>query len=160
MKRSVAAVAVGLFGLFACVDAEPERHIYDRGETGFLVIRNLGHELVAVGGCNPSFYEERVSGSWLPDPLIRPACGFFTNPDGTHELERYEIIRPGSSLRVPFPTDWISEPESVIRVHQRVSVDCEPPKRGQPLRCSGVANLVSDPILIVEPGTAESVRRR
>lgn len=161
MHRSVGAVAVCLLALLSCVEAEPERHIYDRGATGFLVIRNLSRELMAVGGCNPAFYEERVPGHWLSDPLIRPACVFYTDIDGSHELDRYDLILPGSSLRVPFPTGWISGAESVIRVRQRVSLGCRAPiVRGEPLHCSGVAQLVSEPILIVEPGTAEAVERR
>jgi hypothetical protein len=144
------------------MEAEPEQHIYDLGETGFLVIRNVSDENVAVGGCNPSFYEERFSGRWVPDPLFRPACAFYTNLDGSHELGgRYELIPPRASIRVPFPTWWVSETPGVIRVRHRLSVGCEvPTESGAPLYCSGVTGLVSDPILIVEPGTGETVGRR
>ena len=147
----------GAAEIITALEIEPEQHIYDRGDTGFLVIRNFTSRYVAVGGCNPSYYEERGTGEWLPDNLIRLACAFYTRLDGSHELDHYEIIRPKSILRVSFPTGWISESEGVIRVRQRVSVDCQPPKANAPLHCAGVSNLVSDPILIVEPGTAEEV---
>jgi hypothetical protein len=157
----LAALVLVTGSLFvARVDAEPEQRIYDRGEIGVLVIHNFGREPVAVGGCNPSHYEERIASHWMPDPLLRLACAFGTSADGSHELDRYEIIRPRSSLRVSFPTHWINGAEGVIRVKHRVSVGCGRPRRGRPLRCSGVAQLVSDPILIVEPGTADAVAPR
>ena len=159
MNPVLSIVAVGLLGLFARVEAEPERRIYDRGEIGILVIRNFTRKPIAFGGCNPTIYQERVLGHWISDPLLRPACVSGTRPDGSHELERYEIIRPRSSIRVPFPTDWISEAEAVIRVRLRVSIGCHPPKKDEPLHCSGVSLHVSDPILIVEPGTAEAFER-
>jgi hypothetical protein len=156
----VASIIGASLALLSCVVAEPERKIYDRGEIGWVVIRNLTHDTLAVGGCNPSHYDQRIADAWRPDPLLRPACVFGTNPDGSHQLQGYELIRPRGALRVPVPTTWVRGSDAVIRLRQRVSAGCQvPARRGEPIHCASVLNLVSDPILIVEPGTADDFAR-
>lgn len=161
MVPRILIAAVGLIGMLSCVESEPERPIYDRGEIGVLLIRNPTDDLMAIGGCNPVHGFERVASRWIPDGLMRLACvDFGTAPDGSHELSRYQLIRPQSVTRVGFATDWISQPEATIRFHHRVSVGCRrPAARGGPLQCSGSIQLVSDPILVVEPGTADAHAR-
>ena len=142
-------------------ESEVERPIYEMGETGVLVVRNRSRLPMAIGGCNPTSYQERLPGRWVPDPFIRPACVFTASPDGRHTLEHYQLIRPGGSVIIPIPTDWVGETPAIIRVIQRVSVACERRKRStRPLNCRGFETITTDPVVVVEPGTTEVIGRR
>ena len=146
---------------FSCVEAKVERPSYEVGEQGVLIIRNPSRFPMAVGGCNPSSYQERLPGRWVPDSLLRPACAFVTEPNGRHSLSQYELIQPRGSIRIAFPTDWLRATPGIMRVLQRVSVGCEfPLNAGDPIICHGVEQITTDPVVIFEPGTTEVVGRQ
>lgn len=143
---------------FSCVEAEVERPTYEVGEPGVLVIRNPGRLPMAIGGCNPTFYQERLPGRWVFDPFLRLSCAFFTDLEGKHTLSGYELILPKSSIRLEFPTDWLQSQPGIMRILQRVSVACEFPRHpDEPITCSGVEIITTDPVVIFEPGTSETI---
>ena len=72
----VTMTALTLLVLLSCVVGKVERPTYELGETGMLIVRNPSRFPMAIGGCNPTFYQERMPGRWVPDPLLRPACVF------------------------------------------------------------------------------------
>ena len=160
-KKSISSTSLVLLLLLSCVEAEVAEPTYEVGQPGTLIIRNGGALHMAVGGCNPVFYQERLPGRWVLDGFIRPACAFFTSIDGTHTLYRYTLIPPHGSIEVQFPTDWLASTPGIMRVSHRVSTLCEPPaEEGAPLTCRGVEGVTTDPIVIFEPGTTETIDRR
>ena len=145
---------------FSCVEAVVEQPTYEVGEPGVLIIRNPSRLPMAIGGCNPASYQERLPGRWIPDGFIRPACVFSTDLDGNHELVNYELIPPRGSIKIDFPTDWLRSRPGVMRVLQRVSVACEFPRDSdESVICHGVEEITTDPVVIFEPGSTDTVGR-
>jgi hypothetical protein len=145
---------------FSCVDAEVERPTYEVGEAGVLVIRNPSRLPMAIGRCDPASYQERLPGRWVPDPFPRPPCVSGTGSDANHTLLLYELIPPKGSTRIEFPTNWLRSKPGVMRVLQQVSVACEfPRKPDAPLMCNGVERITTDPVVVFEPGTTDTVER-
>jgi hypothetical protein len=147
-----------------CAQFEVADPSYEIGEAGVLIIRNPSPLPMAIGGCNPVFYEERLPGRWVGDGFLRLACAFFTSLDGEHELQAPRIIPPHGEIEVGFPTDWLSSSPGIMRVRQRVSLGCTPtnsnPRWPDEVTCRRVEVIVTDPIVVFEPGTTETVGRR
>lgn len=159
------------FGLFVvllpmlmgsnCARSEVAAPSYEVGEPGVLIIRNPSPLSMAIGGCNPVFYEERLPGRWVLDGFIRPTCAFGTDEDGRHDIQRPLIIPPHGEVEVTFPTDWLISSPGIMRVYQRVSVGCRPtPGLHDPVTCRGIQTIVTDPIVIFEAGTTDVRERR
>ncbi len=145
---------------FSCVDFEVEHPTYEIGETGVLIIRNPSRLPMAIGGCNPTSYQERLPGRWVPDPFLRLACAFFTDLDGNHTLYGYDLIPPKSSTEIEFPTDWLQSKPGMMRVLQRVSTACDyPSEPGEPIKCRRFETITTDPVVIFESGTTDTVER-
>ena len=144
--------------LLSCVEARVEQPTYEFGETGTLIVHNPSRFPMAIGGCNPSYYQERLPGRWVSDPLIRPACVFHSEPGGRHTLTNYQLIRPKQSLDVAFSTAWVAATPAIIRVLQRVSTGCEAVATpGEPLTCHAVEVITTDPVIVFEQGTSDVV---
>ena len=154
------SLAASVVLAFSCVEAEVERPTYEVGEAGVLIIHNPSKLPMAIGGCNPVFYQERLPGRWVPDSFIRPACVFFTDLNGKHTLANFKLIPPKASTRILFPTNWLQSEPGIMRILQRVSVACEKPgDPDSPLTCNGVEVITTDPVVILEPGTTETLGR-
>jgi hypothetical protein len=163
-RRLFAVLAALSIGVVACDSADHEvgSPTYEFGESGIVTIHNPTDQYMAHGGCNPNYYLERLPGRWVPDPLIRLACAFWTDENGRHELQyRYTLIPPGGSLDIGFPTDWVASLPAIIRVLIRISKGCTLPAiESDPIVCEGVDVIKTDPIVVFEPGTSEVYGRR
>lgn len=143
-----------------CAEVKVDRPSFEVGESGSMTIENPTPYLMAIGGCNPVFYQQRLPGRWVPDPFIRPACVFSTDPDGGHTLRSPLLIPPHGKVTLGFPTDWLSSTPGIMRVLQRVSVGCRPlDPSTNTVRCRAAEQLVTPPIVIFEPGTTDTVAR-
>lgn len=141
-----------------CARLEAEEPTYELGEMGVLVVVNPSPLPMALGHCRPSFYQERLPGRWVPTGP--QPCGLYTSPNREHVLDQYVIIPAGGSVEVRFPTDWVQSTPAIIRIVQRVSTACEPPRTpGEPLKCHRAEQLTSDPIVIFEAGTTDTIGR-
>lgn len=144
-----------------CSRSEFASPTYELGEPGVLIIRNPSTHGMAIGGCNPSFYQERLPGRWVPDPLARPACVFFIREGEPHILPATGFIPPGGSIEVSFPTGWLSQVPGIMRVLHRVSLGCRAaPQFPANVACSAVEQLVTEPLVVFEPGTTDGVGPR
>ncbi len=162
MGRTRALLLVGsLTAALSCVEGEVDRIVYEVGESGTLFLANPSPFPAAIGGCNPMYFEERVIGMWVPDGFLRPACVFGTATDGSHTLDRYQIIPPRGTLAVHFGIYPADAFPAVRRIRHRVSTGCDRPLRdGAPITCRGVESVLTDPFVVLEPGTKDVIGRR
>ena len=143
---------------FSCAEVSVESPTYEIGEIGLLRIRNPSNFPMAVGGC--TLFQERLPGRWVTDRISSPACLFAPASDGEHILAEYELIPPKQSLKIEFPTDWLESEPGVMRIIQRVSVGCDFPKDlGDPITCRRVDEIETDPVVVMKPGTSDTVSR-
>lgn len=163
--RHVVLTATLLLSLLtlSCAVAKVDKGIYEIGEVGKLRVFNPTQQYMAVGrpGCTNFVlrFQIRRPGRWTPDPLMRLAC-VDVGIQGLHTLDDYRLIRPGASIEIEFPTHWVEEDPTILRVLQHVSVGCERPRRsGAPIRCSEFTTVTTDPFIVVAPGTTESQAR-
>ena len=144
-----------------CAESEVAAPSYEVGEPGVLIVRNPSPQTMAIGGCNPVFYEERLPGRWVPDGFIRPACAFGTREDGQHEIWYPLLIPPHGEVEVQFPTGWLLSTPGIMRVLHRVSVNrAQHADRTDVVTCGGVDSIVTDPIVIFEAATTTNRDRR
>ncbi len=156
-RRGVLLLSVALLAL-GCAKVKVERPTYELGETGILTVANPSILPMALGGCRPSFYQERLPGRWVPTGEL--PCSLYSVPNSEHVLNEYVVIPPGGSVEVEFPTDWVQSTPAIIRIVQHVSTACEPPKTpGEPLTCHRAEELTTDPVVILEPGTTDTIGR-
>jgi hypothetical protein len=142
------------------LEAKLEAAIVEEGASALVTIENTTQANIAFGGCNPALYEERLPGRWVPDPLLRLACGGdLTLEDGRLPAFAYAVAAPGENLTLEIPTSWVSALPAIIRGRFSVKTWCTPPNEGG-FECEDSLQLITDPIVIVEVGTVDTVDRR
>lgn len=156
--RRVALLPSFMLLALGCAKVKVEQTTYELGETGVLIVVNPSPLPMALGSCRPSFYQERLPGRWVPNG--QPPCSLVVAPNAEHVLNEYVLIPPGGSVEVDFPTNWVRSTPAIVRIVQRVSTACEPPETpGEPLKCHRAEELTTDPIIIFEPGTTNTIGR-
>jgi hypothetical protein len=161
VTRTVGILVLTAVVLLGCdLEAKLEAVIVEEGASALITVKNTTQANIAFGGCNPAFYEERLPGRWVPDPLLRLACASdVTFEDGRLPAFAYAIAAPGENLTLEIPTSWVSALPAIVRGRFSVKIWCTPPTDGG-FECGDSVQLITDPIVIVEVGTIDTVDRR
>lgn len=152
------SIAIALLALVGCdLEAEPEATVVDKGSVVRVAIENTTGANIGISeGCwGHSTYQERLPGRWVPAPFFY--CQAIESPP--FRTSDYQIARPGEALSVDIPTSWVGELPAVVRGNYVVRTGCTAPENGL-FDCEDSTVLTTDPVLLVEPGTADTVGNR